>query len=204
MYKLINKDKMVCVILSGGLSSRMESHKALLSFSASHNFLQHIIDVYHTAGIENIFVVKNKEIDLSGLELEKIGIRIVNNYYPEKGRLYSIQLGLLATQGADFCFIQNIDNPFVTSGIIQQLAAHKIRADYISPDYNGHGGHPVLLSSGISRAIADITDYNKTLREVLSKFNRFKLITEDDQCIRNINTPQDYEEYFSGYKTHIT
>ncbi len=202
MHNLHAKNNLACIILTGGLSSRMESHKALLPFSLHQNFLQHIIEVYQQAGLKEIIVVKNKEIDFAGLESEINGISTVNNCFPEKGRLYSIQLGLLAAPDAGFCFIQNIDTPFVTTKIIHQLAEHKACADYISPEFNGKGGHPVLLSASILKTIAGLIDYTQTLRDVLAGFSRYKIPTTDEQCTLNINTKEDYEQYFSGYKTH--
>ncbi len=204
MHNLPEKDKMICMILSGGLSSRMHTHKALLPFSANQNFLQHIIEAYQNAGINKIIVIKNKEIDLPGMELDKNGYLLVNNSYPEKGRLFSIQLGISAAPDADYCFIQNIDNPFVTKELIEQLAAHKLTAGFVSPDYNGKGGHPVLLSSAILKRIEGITDYGITLREVLSEFPRYKFLTDDERCTRNFNTKEEYEQYFSSYKIYTT
>ena len=203
MYKIALKTKIICLILSGGLSSRMKAHKAFLPFSANQNFLQHIIQVYLEAGINNIIVVKNKEMDLTGMEIDNNSCLIVNNCYPEKGRLYSIQLGLSVAPDADYCYIQNIDSPFVTQELIKQLAACKTCAGYVSPYYNGMGGHPVLISSDILKRIETITDYNITLREVLGEYPRYKLITQDEKCTRNINTKEEYEQYFPCTKNAV-
>jgi len=194
-------EQTICVILSGGISSRMKTHKALLPFSDNKSFLQHIIEVYQKAGISMIYVVKNHEIDLGEFNNGAHMPGVIENRYPEKGRLFSLQLGLKAAPGVSYCFIQNIDNPFVTVKLIQNLFAVRTEAAFISPEYESRGGHPVLISELVINRIKGLTDYKGTLREILDEFSRYKLTTDDEQCIRNINTPEDYEAYFGNLKT---
>ena len=188
-----------CVILSGGFSSRMGAHKALLRYSEQENFLEHIISIYRGAGIDNIIVVKNSSIDLGDLSVDST-VRIVDNYFPEKGRLYSVQLGLKCSPPVDHCFIQNIDNPFVTVPLLQQLLDAATLADYITPVYRDAGGHPILVSSAVIVNILDAQDHNLTLRDVLGLFRRHKLEASDEKCTLNINLPADYREHFNNIK----
>ncbi len=194
--KLSNEvKKTACIILSGGNSSRMKTHKALLPFSQNKNFLQHIIGVYLNTGLSDIVVVKNEDINLNPKQYPNA--TIINNNHPEKGRIYSIQLGLQQLSEHTDCFIQNIDNPFVTKQLLSDLLKHQNKADFISPVYYDKGGHPVLLSGIILNKIRTITDNKTTLRDILSDFNRYKVVTNDERCILNINTPDDYSQYFS-------
>jgi CTP:molybdopterin cytidylyltransferase MocA len=196
MKAQILKENAVSIILSGGLSARMKKHKALLRFSAQQNFMQHIIEEYHNAGITNIVVVKNIDINSDELQIELPEVSIVDNPSPEKGRLYSIQLGLKKSTGAEHYFIQNIDNPFVTSDLINNLFAVKASADYVAPQFQNMGGHPILISSVIAKEILSLKEYNKTLRDVLKGFTCRKLHADNEHCILNINLPSDYEKLF--------
>ena len=108
MIVVPENEKTVCVILSGGASSRMKMHKALLKVSEEKNFLQHIVDVYQKAGIDKIFVVKNSNIDITEMGIDTACVTVIDNFYPDKGRIFSLQLGLNKAQNADYCFIQNI------------------------------------------------------------------------------------------------
>jgi CTP:molybdopterin cytidylyltransferase MocA len=200
----MQKHKSSCIILSGGLSTRMSSHKALLMFSHAENFLQHIISVYQDAGIENIAIVKNADINFTesnmmpvrkkrdGENMTNNRVAFIDNYAAEKGRIYSLQLGLSALQGADYCFIQNIDNPFVTKALLAELHSTRTKADYVTPEYRGNGGHPILISHLVMDAIRNRSDYNCTLRQLLQPFSRQK-VDADKNCLININRPQDYE-----------
>ena len=176
----------------------MQTHKALLPFSENENFLQHIIKVYQDAGIQKVVVVRNADIFLEGPASSATpALVIVDNHFPERGRLYSIQLGLSCAPGAQYCFIHNIDNPFITGELICSLYDARAQADYVSPEYNSKGGHPILISARIIRNISRIKSYKDTLHEVLGMFARYKLPTSDENCLVNINFPSDYERYFS-------
>jgi CTP:molybdopterin cytidylyltransferase MocA len=194
MIMVPKNENVMCVILSGGSSSRMSMHKALLKISEDQNFLQHIIDIYQKAGIYNIVVVKNSNIDIEDLQIDPSQVSIVDNFYPDRGRLYSIQLGLNTAHNIDHCFIQNIDTPLVTTELIEDLYTLRSSADYVSPEYHSIGGHPIIVSCSVIRKISSSGYLNDNLRDVLKTFSRSKLITEDQNCILNINLPSDYKK----------
>ncbi len=194
--KLVNDGKKTaCIILSGGNSIRMGTHKAILPYSQNETFLQHIIGIYLNTGISEIIVVKNKDITINPDQSQNV--TFITNNHPEKGRIYSIQLGLQQINKENDCFIQNIDNPFVTEELLSDILVNRNEADYITPVYKDKGGHPILISSLILNKIRSITDSEIMLREILSDFTRYKVVTSNEHCILNINTPDDYSKHFS-------
>ena len=186
-----------CVILSGGFSQRMQVHKALLPFSKTECFLQHLISVYNEAGINNISVVLNHDIEL-GVGFNLYGAAITLNHNPSLGRLYSLQLGLGALPDIDFCFVQNVDSPFVTKELIGSLITSINGAENITPAYNGKGGHPILISKNAIDEIRNERNYEKILKDVLSKYTRQKVEMGDGLCLVNINTPEEYKMHFGA------
>jgi molybdenum cofactor cytidylyltransferase len=201
MAALPSNDKISCMILSGGLSLRMQVHKALLKFSDRENFLQHIINVYRNAGIQKIIVVKNANISL---RQGYTGAEIVGNLFPEKGRLYSIQLGLSAIPDTGYCFLQNIDNPFVTEELIHELYKARMSADYVSPEHDRKGGHPILISKAVINKILRNTRYDIPVNEFLGNFSRRRVAVSDSDCLININSPAEYEMFFKRKVTPQT
>ncbi len=185
----------ICIVLSGGLSVRMNSPKALLRFDENSTFLQHLINVYNNACIAKIIVVKNINIEINDMIFYEKNVEFVNNYFPEKGRLYSIQLGLKQYTDAEYCYIQNIDNPFITTELLNDLWLAKDNAEYITPQYNEKGGHPVLISKTIIDNLLTVTNYDNTLQNLLKPYTRHRFKTNDENCLLNINTPGDYEKY---------
>ena len=186
-----------CIILSAGLSERMNSHKALLSYNKKESFLLHIIKVYRGSGIKNISVIINPVLDSELRNDAYHGVAFIRNQFPERGRLYSLQLGLQTEPEIDYCFVQNIDNPFVTREIIEKLYQSSGKADYITPVYNNKGGHPILISSRVIRQILQIEKFDLTLRDELEKFSRYKVPVDDDKVLANIDTRENYKKYFN-------
>ena len=192
---MINK-KTSCIILSGGTSSRMGVHKALLKFSDTENFLQHIVNVYLEAGIKKIIVVKNFDIYVDSKSVSE-RVTMVNNYTTSLGRLYSIRLGLSAAPGSEFCFIQNVDNPFVSGGLIRGLYQLRSEANSIVPVYNGLGGHPVLLSRKAIDGVLGALGSDQSLRQILAGYSRKELSVDSGEILRNFNTPSEYNDVFA-------
>lgn len=187
------------LILSAGFSERMKINKFSLKFNEENNFLQEIVNKYKKNNIYDIVVVMNDK---------NIKIAEENNYYnldckfvvnrnAEKGRLTSIREGLKAVK-YDFCFIHNIDNPFVIEEVIEKLFLKRDKADYISPRYKSRGGHPVLISENVKNKILDTNSYDITLKEILKDFNRFSVDVNNKEILININNQEEYKRYFDA------
>lgn len=192
---IANVHKIGCMILAAGLSSRMGTSKALLKYDAEHRFIDRIISVYRKIGIENITVVTNdnlkNELNLSG------NINLVINNHQKFERFYSVKSACDTLQmELEYCFIQNCDNPFVRTDLLEQLISEKDNSDSIIPAYQNQGGHPILINRKIVDYIKSIDGKNENLREVLSKFRSRKINTFDETVIININTSEDYKYYF--------
>jgi len=185
------------VILAAGDSERMGKPKHELLFSEGNTFLEHIVSVYQRFGVEELIIVTN---DKSQVFLEMFmqaeGIKIVVNKNPQKGRFSSVQLGL--QNANNDVFIQNIDNPFVNVGLLIDLLLGLKNNDYIIPAYEGKGGHPVLISKNIKHKLVQIHKGEEKLNEVLKNYNRAEVQVKDPYIHVNVNTPSDYEKYFSG------
>jgi CTP:molybdopterin cytidylyltransferase MocA len=189
-----------CIILSGGMSERMGQNKNELSFSPDNNFLEQLIDTYHEAGIKDICVVINHKCGCDVNNSTTAIPVVVKNYLPEKGRLYSIQSGLKEMPPSAYCFIQNVDSPFITAASIKKMHMFRFNADWISPVHNGKNGHPVLASARILDYIRGLTNYELTLKEVLVNFKNCK-VESDQTCLININTREDYANHFGKKET---
>ena len=183
------------LILAGGHSSRMNFPKAYLTFEG-RTFVEKIADAYISAGFSRITLVINS-LFTSGEWSELFCalpslIQIVCNSFPEKGRLFSIQTGLKNESPADFYFIHNVDSPFISGDLIKTLWANKAEKGYVVPTFEGKGGHPVLISSGIIREIQSLSGLDSTLKEMLRPFLRVAVSTKDKNVLLNINSMEDY------------
>ncbi|MCF8379564.1 MAG: NTP transferase domain-containing protein [Bacteroidales bacterium] len=192
-----NTTRPAVLILAAGLSKRMARPKHQLPFSLDETFLEHIIKVYLKFWVSQLILVVNSPDDFHGYTDEE-NIKIVVNDHPEYGRFHSIQLGLKEIQKVPV-FIQNVDNPFVTPGLLMALEVGIEDDDYAVPVYNGKGGHPILLSQKIIRKVAGVFKKEDKLSGVLMNFVRKDVPMQDPYILVNINTEEDYLNYFSGF-----
>lgn len=189
-------DQPAAIILAAGMSERMGKQKYNLDFSEEETFLDHIIYVYRRFVVSELVLVVNESIELEAFQDDET-IKIVVNNKLEYGRFYSVQLGLKELKSSAV-FIQNIDNPFVNTGLLMSLQNGIGLADFAVPVYKKKGGHPVLLSPEIIESIRKDFKSTNHFNDVLKSFNRQDVFVNDPYIGVNINTPEGYQKYFSG------
>jgi len=185
------------IILAGGKSSRMNFPKAWLPYSKDTSILEHLVDMYHTIGCKQIVIVLN-DLFVKGFDkqIERIENRalIIRNTEPEKGRIHSLQLGIDSMQRSGLTFIHNVDNPDVNQSTLNSL----LDADpmgYARPVFSTSGGHPILVTNGVLENIVLSKD-DVILRDLLTEHSREDVRVDDPSVLLNINTPDDYRQYF--------
>lgn len=189
-------DQPAVIILAAGMSERMGKQKYHLYFSEEETFLDHIIHVYRRFVVSELVLVVNESADLEAFQ-DNETINIVVNNKMEYGRFYSVQLGLKELKNR-YVFIQNIDNPFVNTGLLMSLQKGIGLADFAVPVYERKGGHPVLLSPDVIEPMVNSFKSTSHFNDVLKSFNRQDVFVNDPYIGVNINTSEDYQKYFSG------
>jgi molybdenum cofactor cytidylyltransferase len=194
-----------CIILSAGSSERMGEHKALLKFDKHTTFIQQITGVYISAGVQQVIVVANSQLfDVlrqSSLKLSD-SIEIVLNDTPERGRFYSLQTGLKKLKTGNYCFLQNVDNPFTSESLLIDLISYKAEADVIVPTFQNNSGHPVLFGPGILKQILNTEGYDIRIDGFINKYKCRKVITSESSILANINSPEEYRA--ARFPFHLT
>ena len=183
------------IILSGGRSERMNYPKAFLEIDGI-TFLQKLVDTYNKV-VSEIAIVLNDELAQGEWKKILVGIdttcKIVLNPHSDKGKLYSLKLGATAIS-SDYCFIQNVDNPFVNSILLNELIKNKNLNGITVPVYKGKSGHPILVSKDVLEKISATEDINQHLKDFYSAFSKKFIELEDDSVLMNINTLEEYEK----------
>lgn len=188
-------DQTSCIILSAGSSVRMGKHKALLNFNTNETFLEKITATYVKLGFVQVIVVVNHELLYTIAKLELIlpkEVELVINPFPQKGRFYSLQTGMQKLNAGNYCFFQNIDNPFTTAETLTSLINRKTDADVIIPEFKSQSGHPVLLSPGICEHIIAQTETELRIDLFLQKFKIKKTEVGSGSILTNINTMREF------------
>ena len=188
-------EKCSALILSGGLSSRMHFPKAYLLYRNS-TFAETIIREYWKAGIRDIKIVMNHRLcgqEWSGyFNTIRAQAMVLENNKPENGRSYSLLLGLKSLLPTGFCFLQNVDTPYVDANLIRRLFASRNENGTTVPTYIGRHGHPVLLSTPVIREIISKDREDINLKELLQNYPRTCVEVPNEEILLNINTPDDY------------
>ncbi|MEI7499012.1 MAG: NTP transferase domain-containing protein [Bacteroidota bacterium] len=187
------------VILSAGLSTRMHSSKAFLPFDAHSTFIGKIIELYFLWGCGKIVAVVNKEMDDIIRKSDSIPqvVSIVVNEHIDYGRFYSVKLGLTALNGSEFCFIQNVDNPFIDNNILNALYENRSPEAFVLPVFQKNGGHPVLLNRKNMEYIRNYPLNNVPLKVVLNAMECKKVEMHNAKALININSPEEYKRFFN-------
>ncbi len=190
------KNTFGAIILSGGKSERMNYPKAFLEIDGV-TFLQKLANTYNKE-VSEIVVVLNQELSESKWEKKIEAIdktcKIVLNHHSDKGKFYSLQLGA-KNISSDYCFIQNVDNPFVNSFLLGQMIKNKNLNGITIPVYNRKSGHPILVSKKVLKKISSTEDTNIHLKDFYSTFSKKFIEVEDESVLLNINTPEIYEKH---------
>jgi len=184
------------IILAAGLSQRMKTPKPFLLFNNMQTFIEKIITEYQLFDCKNIIVVTNKE--LINKFKKHSNVTFVINDKLEYGRFYSVKLGLQNIGECDYCFVQNVDNPFIDKDILTYIFSENLPDAFIVPCFNNKGGHPILLPKKIIDKIKNISQNNGNFKNILNKFKNYNLSIPKSEILININSPKEYDFYFKN------
>ncbi len=189
------------VILAAGSSERMGRPKLSLALDNGISFAEQCARLYAGFGCRRIVMVVNQDgmdwLEMKGQKIPPEVVAVLNQYVL-KGKLFSLQCGLRALDDAEkSVFVHNVDNPFITRGILSWLVSFAGRADCIRPYCAGQYGSPVLISPQAARKLMMAGEYGIPLREHLHRSDCIFAETERPEVLANINTPADYMRYIS-------
>ncbi len=183
------------LIPAAGISARMGTDKALLNTAGGSSFIWHLLEGFTAFGCEPVILVVNERFPaVKGHDKKTVPVL---NRHPEKGRTYSIWLGLQQVPPRNACFIQNTDNPYLDPGLLNCLADSLLPESYSVPVFNGKSGHPILLGKSIVNRLRELEN-EFDFRSELSKCQRIEVPWHDNRILLNINTPDDYDEFISA------
>ncbi len=195
------------IVLAAGSSRRMGSPKALLKIN-DKTFLQHVVEVLHSARIIEVVIVLGSEAEVIQQSLSWFTGKIVVNENWQKGQLTSIIAGINSldidkseSEEVHGVMICPIDHPLISQSIlVDLLQGFWVSKKYIIiPTFNGKRGHPVIFSRELLRELHTIP-YEIGARAMLHKHPEkiFEVPVNDEGILININTPEDYRKYING------
>lgn len=186
------------VILAAGSSQRMGRPKLTLPWRGSQTIIRHMVDIYHSVGAAPIVVVSPEKDDdlkkaLAGLDVRQVPAS------PGAEMLASVQTGLAALEDseAEAALLAPGDHPLLDPGTVALLidAWRARQGAIIAPSIDGRRGHPILVARSVWPEIVSL-EADRSLRDFLRHREEaiFYVFVEDRGVIRDVDTPQDYDQ----------
>ena len=124
----------------------MGKFKPLLPFG-NQTVIESCISNLRAAGVDKIVVVVGYRAEIVRQQIDSLRVTFAFNPDPDSEMSVSIQSGLAAiSSGAQAILITPVDHPGVPSFVIRSLVHNwRAGAKLIQPDFQGKGGHPVLI-----------------------------------------------------------
>lgn len=184
------------IVLSAGLSGRMNAFKPLLKLNNGKTFIQTIVEKLSSVCDEIIVVTgyKNNEIEQSLISTEqKEKIKFVFNEAYKSGMFTSLQAGLSGTNSKWFLY-HFVDQPSLPLSFYSDFANQiDDQFNWIQPTYQNRKGHPILFDSYVKEMILKESEYN-TLRNISMVTSIKKKFWEcnTELIFQDIDTQEDY------------
>ncbi|HEY5894112.1 MAG TPA: nucleotidyltransferase family protein [Chthoniobacterales bacterium] len=191
---------MGAIILSAGASRRMGSPKALLPWGKS-TVLQHLSDLWTSAGATQIAVVLDPANSAIAAELDRLAVsdRIPNPHATDGGMMSSLRAAAKwPNWNASIrrFAVALVDQPHISRGTLISLNrfSHENPKKICQPQFGNRRGHPVFLPKEIFVSLAATTepDFRAFIRRHASL--RAFLPCADEAVISDMDTPEDYRK----------
>ena len=133
---------------------------------------------------------------------------LVRNPSPEEGQFSSLQRGLdeVLNRGRDAAIITLVDRPAVSPPTVEQLKDEFLRTPdeiwSVIPEYGGKHGHPIVIGREMIEVFlrASAGKNARELEHDNQSHIRYLEVT-DPYVVLNVDTPEDFENLFSGSLT---
>ena len=184
------------ILLAAGLSSRMGEPKQLLPFGEG-TIIETVVDSMLGAKFDEVIVVVGHCASEIRAQLGPRPVSTVFNPDYRKGMLTSAQTGIRAVGESDAFALMLVDQPFITSELIDKVVSAYIQTDkgIALPSYNYKRGHPVVFHQRYASKILALNIESNGVRTLFKKYDDdIHYVTVDtDQVLRDIDYREDYE-----------
>ena len=192
------------ILLAAGRSRRMGKFKPLLAFGET-TVIESCLKNLHDAGLEETVVVIGHRGDEIQAHLGDRQIKFAVNPDPDSAMSVSIACGVAAvSSGAKALVIGLVDYPAVESATIKAICeAWADGAKLVQPEYEGRGGHPVLIDLAYREELLRL-DPTRGLRGLFDAHRAEvrRLPVSSPYVARDMDTWEDYarlhQDVFGG------
>ena len=172
----------------------MGTLKPLLPFGEK-TVIETVLDNYLKVNLYEIIIVLGYQAERIIQTIGQNSVKIVVNKEYKDGMLSSIKKGIEATdEKTEAYMIALVDQPFISSTLIESLLGKYENNGIIIPSYSGRRGHPIIIPAKYRDEIFGL-DANIGLRQLIQN-HEDEIIYVDvssDEIIRDMDFPEDYK-----------
>jgi CTP:molybdopterin cytidylyltransferase MocA len=171
----------------------MGEPKALLDWGGEP-LLAYQVSQLREAGVDEVIVVLGHRADEILRSARRANCRFMHNPRYQHGRAGSLRIGAKAVnRDADAIIIMNVDQPRPASFLRTLIEHHDGECAATRPAFNGHHGHPVIVSGRLRPELMAASDESAGLAGVLAVHaGELAEYPADELCHLDLNTPDDY------------
>jgi CTP:molybdopterin cytidylyltransferase MocA len=150
-------NEVAAILLAAGQSRRMGSFKPLLPFGPS-TVIESCIDNLRLGGVEQIVVVVSHRADEIVRQLKVANVSCVLNRDTDSEMSASIACGIgQLDPSVQAVLVALSDQPAIPAAVVRSLVTQwRQGAKVVKPEYEGHGGHPVLIDLGFRNELLNL------------------------------------------------
>ncbi|MGV0785060.1 molybdenum cofactor guanylyltransferase [Mycolicibacterium sp. XJ775] len=180
---------LAAVVLAGGASRRMGRDKATVPFDGS-TMVEHVVAAV-SKRCSPVFVIA-----APGQPLPELSAEVLRDEVRGVGPLVATGRGLraVAEAGLDRAFVCAVDMPYLTSDLIDVLAAsaERVPADIVLPwDGRAHYLAGVYRSALTSQIAALVHDGRRSMRALAESVDTQRIVMPPQRALTNVNTAAD-------------
>jgi CTP:molybdopterin cytidylyltransferase MocA len=173
----------------------MGAFKPLLPWGNS-TVVTSCINYLRQGGASEIIVVGGNRADDVKAQIAGSDVKFALNDLPNSEMSVSIARGVeLASEETDAFLIALCDQPAIPFSVVKDLIEYRGRTGVlvIKPDYQGRGGHPILIGSEFRKKLVAL-DAGTSLRSFLGGMTNqtTRLRVDSPFVVRDMDTWQDY------------
>ena len=154
--------------------------------------------------VQGMYDVVGRVIVVVGWQAERIRslltgydkVECVPNADYRSGMFSSVKTGIAHVRAPRF-FLLPGDHPLIGSDVYTRMLT--VTGDIVIPTFEGHKGHPVLISSRLTPEIQGYPD-SASLRDYIRAKGHAEVQVEHDGVLIDIDRPEDYELVLARYR----
>lgn len=187
-------NEVAAILLAAGRSERMGAFKPLLPFGHS-TVIESCIEKLTLGGVGQILVVIGHRATEIERQLNTVNVSCVRNPEPGSEMSVSIACGIRQlASSVQATLIALSDQPAIPATVVRSLIAQwKQGAKVVKPEFEGRGGHPVLIDLAFRNELLSL-DSQGGLKGFLAKHEPevCRLAVDSPLIARDIDTWDDY------------